>query len=158
MNISVRSATREDAAAIEKLEREFADYLVSIGDTNPRWLDAETYLKDGFGEDSAFSGLVAESEEVVIGYLLYHSGYDVDHGGRILHVIDLFVTESARRSGTGRALMEGVVDICRRRGGKGLLWGVFLKNKLAMGFYEHLGAKYLEQEDMVYMYWQIGEA
>ena len=92
MNKTIRSATRKDAAIIEELEREFADYLVSIGDTNPRWLSAETYLKDGFGAEPAFSGLVAESEGTVIGYLLYHPGYDIDLGGKILYVLDLFVT------------------------------------------------------------------
>ena len=51
MNVTIRHTTREDAAAIEKLEREFADYLVSVGDTNPHWLDAETYLKEVFGAE-----------------------------------------------------------------------------------------------------------
>ncbi len=155
MRITIRPATAEDAASIERLELEFVDYLVSIGDTNPRWLDAQTYLKDGFGDDPAFSGLIAESNEEVIGYLLYHPGYDVDRGGRVFHVIDLFVSESARRNGAGRALMEGVADICRRADGRGLLWSVFLKNKLAMAFYEKLGAEYLQQLEMTYMHWKV---
>jgi len=158
VNVTIRQATKDDAAAIETLEREFTDYLVSIGDTNPQWLSAETYLKEAFGADPAFSGLVAELEGAVIGYVLYHPGYDVDRGGRVLHVIDLFVTAASRRKGVGRALMEATADICRRSGGRGLLWGVFLKNAPSMSFYEHLGARYLQQEDMTYMYWGIKKA
>ena len=88
----MRPATAEDAESVIRLEKEFEDYLASIGDTNPTSLNRDTYLRDGFGEEAAFSGLIAESEETVIGYLLYHPGYDVDRGGRVLHVIDLFVT------------------------------------------------------------------
>ncbi len=154
----IRRATRDDAAAIEKLGIEFADYLVSIGDTNPAWLSAETYTEDGFGQEPAFSGLVAELAGTVVGYLLYHTGYDVDRGGRLIQVIDLFVTASARGKGVGRALMEEAEDICQLFGGKELLWGVFLKNKLAMGFYEHLGAEYLRREDMASMYLRVRKA
>ncbi len=57
--------------------------------------------------------------------------------------------------GAGRALMEAAADICRRAGGHELLWGVFLKNKLAMAFYEKLGAKYLQQLEMTYMHWKV---
>lgn len=53
--------------------------------------------------------------------------------------------------------MESAANICRRSGGKELLWGVFQKNKGSMGFYEHLGAKYFQQEDMTYMHWKVGK-
>ena len=155
MEITIRSATRDDADSVVKLELEFEDYLSSIGDTYPTSLDRNTYLEDGFGEDAAFSGLVAETGGNVIGYLLYHPGYDVDRGGRTLHVIDLFVTEQARGKGVGRALMETTAEICREAGGVELIWAVFLKNKLAMTFYEKLGARYLHQEDMTYMHWSV---
>ena len=155
MNITIRPTTPEDAEAIMRLEQEFVDYLISIGDTNPTSLSVETYLRDGFGAEPAFSGIVAETVGEIIGYLLYHPGYDIDRGGRIFYVLDLFVTAKARRKGTGRVLMEAMADICRRAGGTELLWGVFLKNKLSLDFYESLGAKYLHQSDMGYMHWRV---
>ncbi|MFC1953447.1 GNAT family N-acetyltransferase [Chloroflexota bacterium] len=157
MKINIRPATPGDAEAIIQLGLEFDDYLRSIGDNNPTSFDAATYLKDGFGEDPAFSGLAAETNGEVIGYLLYHPGYNIDRGGRVLHVIDLFVTDKARSKGIGQALMEEAAEICRKAGGAELVWEVFLKNKLAMSFYEKLGAKYLQQKDMKNMYWKIEE-
>jgi len=151
MNITVRSATPEDAKIIAQLSTEFDDYLRSLGDQNPKIFDIPTYLRDGFGVEPAFSGLVAEANGEVVGYLLYHPGYDIDRGGRVLYIFDLFVREGARRKGAGRALMEKVADICRRAGGYELIWSMYEPNKLAKAFYEHLGAQYLP-EDMVYMH------
>ena len=151
MNIVVRPATLEDAVAIEMLEREFADYLGSIGDTGPVWLDKETFLKDGFGPEPAFSTLVAETDGAIVGHVFYHPGYDIDRGGRIFQVIDLFVTENERRNGAGKALMLAVSEACRAAGGLGLQWSVFRNNRQAMAFYEKLGARYLNGMALMYL-------
>lgn len=145
MTFLIRSATAEDAEAVGKLAKEFADYLRALGDTADIWLDAEAYLRDGFGPNPAFSGLVAESEGEIIGYLLYHPGYDVDYVTRILHIIDLYVQEQWRRQGVGRALMEEAAKICRQLGGTQLFWSVYNRNKPAFAFYESLGARYTQE-------------
>jgi GNAT superfamily N-acetyltransferase len=150
MKITVRSATPEDAEVIVQLSTEFDDYLRSLGDQNPKKIDIPTYLRDGFGVEPAFSGLVAEANGEVVGYLLYHPGYDIDRGGRVLYIFDLFVRERVRRKGAGRALMEAVADICRHAGGHELVWLVYKPNKLAVAFYERLGAQYIE--DMMAMH------
>lgn len=142
MRFLIRSATAEDAEAIGELAKEFADYLRALGDPSGLRFDADTYLRDGFGPNPAFSGLVAESDGEILGYLLYHPGYDVDYATRILHVIDLCVRERWRRQGVGRALMEEAAKICRRLGGAQLFWSVYVRNKPAFAFYESLGARY----------------
>jgi len=105
MGLTVRSALATDAAAVGRLAKQFASYLRSLGDETDFKLTAEAYLRDGFGLRPAFAGLVAEEEGQVMGYLLYHFGYDFDGAFRNLHVADLFVGSSARRKGIGRALM-----------------------------------------------------
>jgi hypothetical protein len=72
MNAMIRNATAADADAIGKLAREFQAYLRALGDRTHFEFTAETYLRDGFGPNAAFSGLVAERNGEVIGYLLYH--------------------------------------------------------------------------------------
>lgn len=142
MALSVRAATAEDADAVASLGREFVEYLRAFGDPAPRGIAATEYLRDGFGKRRAFSGFIAESDGGIVGYLLYHDGYDIDRGGRVLHVIDLFVSAAARHEGTGRALMEKAADECRRLGGHALVWSVYPPNAAARAFYERLGATY----------------
>jgi len=155
MNIKIRPAAAEDAAEIASLEMEFVDYLFRLGDRNPTSLNVVTYLRDGFGPNPAFSGFVAQADNRIIGYILYHPGYDIDRGGRIYYVIDLFVTEKFRGQGTGRKLMNSVTETCLAAGGNELVWSVFSPNKSAIAFYESLGARSLNQENMIYMHLKV---
>ena len=143
MALTVRDSTPADADAIAALSAEFVAYLRALGDPDPGdGVTAAAYLRDGCGADPAFAGLVAEADGRVVGYLLHHPGYDVDRGGRVLHVIDLYVAAAARRRGTGRALMAAAAEACRRAGRVALLWSVYPPNAAARTFYEKLGARY----------------
>ncbi len=153
VNAAIRTATVADADAIGVLVREFQAYLRALGDRTQFEFTAETYRRDGFGPDPAFSGLVAELDGEVVGYLLYHFGYDTDRAMRVMFVIDLYVQEAKRRRGTGGALMRRAARICREAGGRELMWSVFIANKPAFQFYERLGAKYLQE--LKYMYWPV---
>jgi ribosomal protein S18 acetylase RimI-like enzyme len=149
MNLRIRPAIATDAIAIGKLAEQFAHYLRSLGDTGELNLNAESILRDGFGEKPAFAGLVAEQGDIVIGYLLYHFGYDADNAARNLHVIDLYVDQRARRQGVGKALMSAAAKICREAGGTELFWAVYVANNLAASFYEGIGARYTK--DLCFM-------
>ncbi len=149
----IRAAMADDAEAIGELARQFAVYLRLLGDTTNFQFDAGIYLRDGFGPNPAFSGLVAEIDGQVIGYLIYYSGYDVDRAIKLLHIADLYVHEKARKNGAGRALMREAANICRQKGGTELQWAVFTPNKLAAEFYERLGAEYIN--DLKYMRWKV---
>lgn len=142
MNFIIRPATPEDAYAIGELSKEFSDYLRALGDPSELSFGTEAYLRDGFGPNPAFAGLVAEREGDILGYLLYHQGYEMDEATRIFHVIDLYVRERYRRQGVGRALMGAAAKICRHLGGTQLFWSVYIPNKPAFAFYESLGARY----------------
>lgn len=144
MRYIVRSAIAQDANDIGELAQEFADYLRVLGDPSDFRFDADAYLRDGFGANSAFSGLVAESNGEILGYLLYHQGYEVDEATRNLHIIDLYVRGQWRRRGVGRALMEEAARVCRRLGGAQLFWSVYVRNEAAFAFYEGLGARYTQ--------------
>jgi ribosomal protein S18 acetylase RimI-like enzyme len=149
MRFSIRQAVREDARSVEELENEFSNDLRSIGITAESSFNAECYLRDGFGPNPAFSGLVADAGTELIGYLLYHWGYEVEDAARILYVIDLYVRRNARRHGVGRALMDEAVNVCREMGGSQICWSVYDSNALAFKFYEGLGASYTEDERLM---------
>jgi GNAT superfamily N-acetyltransferase len=140
-----------DAYRIGQLAREFADYLRSLGDTADFRFDAQAYLRDGFGPRAAFSGIVAEERGLIIGYLLYHPGYDTDRAERLLNVVDLYVEEGFRGRGAGQALMEAAAAIGRREGASGLIWTVYYANESAAEFYKRLGARYVKGLDIMYL-------
>ena len=141
MNIIIRPALATDAHSIGGLARRFASYLRELGDSTEFKLTAETYLRDGFGATPAFAGLVAEQEGVVIGYLLYHFGYDSDAAARNFFIADLYVDEVARRQGAGKALMAQAARVAREGGAEEMIWSVYNPNALAATFYEQLGAQ-----------------
>jgi GNAT superfamily N-acetyltransferase len=151
MRFSIRKATAEDAKSIEALEREFSNYLESVGTSGESSFSAESYLRDGFGRDPAFSGLVADTGTELLGYLLYHLGYESEDAARILYVIDLYVRRDSRRQGLGRALMEEAVNVCREVNGSQICWSVYPTNALALQFYEAFGARYIEDERFMHL-------
>jgi len=149
VTITIRDATPADATNIGALIREFQSYLRSLGDPSDFAFDAESYLRDGFGPDPAFSGFVAELDGNVAGYLLYHYGYDTDRGQRLTYVIDLYVRESVWGHGVGRAVMQAAARACTEAGGMALVWTVYKKNTIALEFYERLGAQRLTDLDLM---------
>jgi len=141
MAFSIRPALASDPPAVGRLAQRFASYLRTLGDQTEFNLNAESYLRDGFGLQPAFKGLVAEEDDQVIGYLLYHFGYDSDGAFSNLHVADLYVDSQARKKGVGKALMKAVARIAREAGSREIFWSVYTANDLATAFYEKLGAR-----------------
>jgi ribosomal protein S18 acetylase RimI-like enzyme len=131
------------------LGTEFESDLRSLGLPAESAFNAEAYLRDGFGSDPAFSGLVADTGTELLGYLLYHLGYDIDDAARILYVVDLYVRRDSRRQGVGQALMGEAVRVCRELGGSQVCWSVYRSNALAFRFYEGIGASYTDDERLM---------
>lgn len=149
--VRIRTVAAADAESVARMWSDFARYLRDLGDTDAQAFGAEAFLRDGFGPDPAFSGIIAERDGSAVGYLLYHFGYDVDQAMRIMYIVDLWVDPAARRSGVGRALMREAAVRCRARGGRDLTWAVFTANRLAVAFYEGLGAHFYKTTKFMHM-------
>jgi ribosomal protein S18 acetylase RimI-like enzyme len=141
MALAVRAALMSDAPAIGTLAKQFADYLRGLGDETEFKLTAESFLRDGFGRRPAFEGFVVEERGLVVGYLLYHFGYDSDGAFRNVHIVDLYVEAHARKKGAGRALMMAAAAVAREAGAQEMIWSIYRANDLAVAFYERLGAR-----------------
>jgi ribosomal protein S18 acetylase RimI-like enzyme len=150
-SLTIRPATADDADRIGQLAKQFAAYLRDLGDTSDFKFDAQAYIRDGFGPAPAFSGIVAEINGLVIGYLLFHPGYDTDRAIRLLHIIDLYVDEGFRGRGVGRALMKWAATKGGEEGAKVLMWSVYHPNIIAAEFYKRLGARYVKGLDLMYL-------
>ena len=130
---------------------QFEEFLRQLGDTTQSRFTREFFLRDGFGSNRAFSGLVAESETGIAGYLLYHFGYDLDAAMRNLQIFDLYVEQGRRKLGVGRAMMQHAENVCREAGGRQIVWSVYKSNPSARRFYERLGARLIDDEDFMYL-------
>jgi ribosomal protein S18 acetylase RimI-like enzyme len=151
MSLHIRPARPADADTVARMWSDFAAYLRALGDTDEQNFGAEVFLRDGFGADPAFAGLVAEQDGEAAGYLLYYFGYDVDRAARIMLIADLWVDPTARRAGVGRALMQAAAAHARDRGALELVWAVFAPNRLAVAFYESLGATFLRDLEFMHL-------
>src|SRR5262245_10291891 len=150
MSVQIRPAKIADADTIARMWREFAAYLRTLGDSDEQNFSAEIFRRDGFGSDPAFAGLIAEQDGAAAGYLLYYFGYDVDRAARVMFIADLWVDPKARRGGIGRALMRAAAARARERRAIELVWAVFAPNRLAVAFYEGLGAQFFR--DLQFMH------
>ena len=151
MTFTVRPGLASDAEAVAALADDFVAYMRGLGDTAEAKFSAKTYLRDGFGADPAFYCLVAEESATVVGYVIYHYGYDVDMAARTLTIVDFFVTEACRGQGAGKALMTAAKQVCREQGIPEILWSVYKRNPSAHPFYERLGGQYITDEDFMYL-------
>jgi GNAT superfamily N-acetyltransferase len=145
MEFTIRGAEARDAAAVEVLAAEFQAHLRSVGDPADFSWGATEYLRDGFGKTPAFRGLVAEAGAAIVGFLLFDFGYDTHRGQRVVFVIDLFVTKTARRQGVAAALMQRAAEEGKAHGAEMMVWCVDRANRLARHFYEKLGASYIDR-------------
>ena len=98
----------------------------------------ETLIKDGFGPQPKFRGLIAEWEGQAIGYAFFFGFYSSWKGPWIF-LQDLFVREGIRRVGIGRALLSEVARIARLEPSYGIRWEVLGWNESAIKFYKSLG-------------------
>jgi len=133
-DILVRPAVPEDADTIARMARALS---VSDGGRVSRF-SADAFIKDGFGENAAFSALVAMRGGTAAGYAVYYWGYDTDSATRGVYLADLYVDADSRRGGVGTALMTGVSRHTRDQGGRWIFWSVLKRNKAARKFYRHL--------------------
>ncbi len=154
-NIKIVRPKRTDAKDIFRLQKEFDAYLQSL--TKKKRKDhalkrEKAFMRYGFGKNRLFYTLIAKKNRVAVGYICYHLGYDPDEmQGPVIHVIDIFVSSSARGHGIGKSLMKAVAEVCKRKGGFALYFAVWNKNKSAIKFYKKLGADW--EREVPFMHW-----
>ncbi len=84
--------------------------------------------------------VVAEIEAEIIGYCLYHFGYEATYAASGLYIVDLYVVESRRRRGVARALVAEVARRAKAAGGVFVWWTAKPGNAAASSTYARLGS------------------
>ncbi|SRR5216683_6169172 len=137
----IRPAVASDVPLLLRFFRELAEYKRQPGVVV---IKEETLIRDGFGSQPKFRGLIAEWDGQAIGYALFFGFYSTWKGSGVF-LEDLFVREAFRGRGIGKALLSEVARIARQEGSFGIRWEVLGWNESAVKFYKSLGGKFFDE-------------
>jgi len=93
-----------------------------------------------FGPAASVFAHVIEKEEQLAAIAVWFLNYSTWTGRHGLYLEDLFVRESERRNGYGRALLKALAEVCIERGYPRFEWSVLDWNEPSIAFYRSIGA------------------
>ncbi len=85
--------------------------------------------------------LGARQDEEIVGFACLYWHFSSLAAAETVLMNDLFVSESARGRGVGRALIEASADVARERGAAHLEWATAPDNHTAQRLYDSTGAE-----------------
>lgn len=138
MTLTIRPATETDVPTIAALIRALARY---------EKLEHEVKLTDDklrasmFGTRRYAEAILAEDGGEPVGFALFFHNYSTFLAQPGIYLEDLYVHESQRGKGVGKALLIELARIAVERQCGRLEWAVLDWNVDAIGFYERLGAR-----------------
>jgi len=140
-HIEVREATAADLPALLALVDALADYEKLVRpDTDAR----ERLARDGFGERRRFETYLGLLDGRPAGYALHFETYSSFLARPTMFLEDLFVLPEARGHRLGLALFRAVAAKAAARECGRMEWMVLTWNRLAIDFYDRLGATPLD--------------
>jgi len=141
MSVSIDPAVTDDVPLLLQFIRELAVYerlesqvVATEGDLR-RWL---------FGERPCAEAVIAREGRDPVGFALFFPVFSTFGGRPGIYLEDVFVRESARGRGVGRALLAYVASVAVDRGWGRVEWSVLEWNAPAIAFYSRLGAEGLD--------------
>ena len=139
---TIRPATRADGETFLSLVDALADYE-KLDRPTPE--ARQRLLNDAFGERPRISVFLGETDGRAVAYAIVLETYSSFLALPTLYLEDLFVLPDERRGGIGRAMFRHLADEALRRGCGRMEWVVLDWNRLAIDFYEKLGARRLTE-------------
>jgi GNAT superfamily N-acetyltransferase len=93
-----------------------------------------------FGAAPSVFAHVVEKDGQVAAIAVWFLNYSTWTGRHGIYLEDLFVRESERRHGYGRALLKALAEVCVQRGYLRFEWSVLDWNEPSIRFYRSIGA------------------
>lgn len=94
-----------------------------------------------FGDKPVVETLIARVDGDVAGFALYFHNFSTFLGRPGLYLEDLYVRPAFRGQGVGRGVLVHIARLAVARGCGRMEWSVLNWNRRAIGFYESLGAR-----------------
>lgn len=136
--LEIRMATEDDLPIILRFIQDLAVYE-RLRDKCVANLDK--LRKTLFTSPPAAEVLIARLDGEPVGFALFFSSYSTFLAQRGIYLEDLFVDPAARGKGVGLALLASLARLAVERDCGRLEWAVLDWNRLAIDFYERLGAR-----------------
>jgi GNAT superfamily N-acetyltransferase len=137
MTVTIRPAVPGDGAAILRMVVALAVYEREPDAVKATEASLHATL---FGDNPQVFAHLAEIDGEIVGLALWFLTYSTWTGAPSLYLEDLFVAETARGTGTGRALLSALAREAKTRGCARMDWAVLDWNEKAREFYTHIGA------------------
>ncbi len=140
--IRVRKAVRADGPAILKLVQSLAEYeKLPPPDANAH----SRLINDLFSGSPRIQAYIGEYDGTVAGYALVFETYSSFLALPTLYLEDIFVLPEFRSRKLGYALFKAMVAEAYRRGCGRMEWSVLDWNRLAIEFYQRMGARHMKE-------------
>jgi GNAT superfamily N-acetyltransferase len=138
----IRAATPDDVPAIGRMILELAAFErePDAVKTTPEQLHAALFVPDHV----ASALLALGDDDSPVGLALWYRTFSTWEGVPGLFLEDLYIGESARASGLGKALLTALARIVVKNGWRRLEWNVLRWNTDAITFYDGLGGRPLD--------------
>jgi GNAT superfamily N-acetyltransferase len=144
--LTIRAAERQDVPLVFTLIGELAEYERLSNQVR----GSPELLADGlFGADAAAEAVIAELDSEPVGFALYYRTFSTFECRPGIWLEDLFVRPEHRRAGVGRALLAHLARLAVQRSCARLEWAALDWNAPALGFYDTLDARLLDDWRML---------
>ncbi len=142
MTISIRPATSADLPLIAQLIRDLADYEKLLHEVR---FDEAVLGQKLFGNRPYAEVVIGEIDGAAQGFALFFHNFSTFEGKPGIYLEDLFVRPAARGTGLGKALLSHLAMLAVERDCARLEWSVLDWNSPAIGFYQKLGARLMDE-------------
>lgn len=141
MTLAIRPATPADLSLIARLIRDLAEYEKLAHEVR---FDEAVLGEKLFGARPYAEVVIGEIDGVAMGFALFFHNFSTFEGRPGIYLEDLFVRPEARGSGLGKALLSHLAMLAVERDCARLEWSVLDWNAPAIGFYQALGARAMD--------------
>ncbi len=134
--LSITTVTASDLPELMQMLRAYCDFY-RVEPSDDRLLALATTLIENPDEGVQ---LIARGDGTPLGFATIYWTWQTLYASRVGVLNDLYVNAAARGSGTGRALIERGLQLCRDRGAEKLVWETAPDNATSQRLYDGIGA------------------
>jgi len=136
VQLSITTVTASDLPELMPMLRAYCDFY-EVDPSDDRLETLANALIDNPDEGVQ---LIARGDGAPLGFATIFWTWQTLYGARVGVLNDLYVNAAARGTGTGRALIERGLQLCRERGAQKLVWETAPDNATSQRLYDGIGA------------------